>query len=222
MENKNPFRKGTIAYDDFETMSDLKWHCTKCELGSGQARTWKTWKDQKGMQFDCDNKQKYDARIECKKCGKKTVHRKLKTLELSDNIKTRSMLGQKLTKRIKDFYKCEEAVLLRKLFDRELEVDHKFPFERWGSNEDKNSPDMTQDEIKHKFILLNRSNNQLKREVCKKCHKTGKRGSFPGIYFWYKGKQYWDKKINSNSEQGCVGCFWHDPYKWREEINKII
>ena len=33
---KNPFKEGSTQYHDFELMSDLKWHCTKCELKSGQ------------------------------------------------------------------------------------------------------------------------------------------------------------------------------------------
>jgi len=219
---KNPFRKETTQHRDFEIMKDLRWHCSKCELESGQARTWKTWKDQKGIQFDCDEGGKCDARIECKKCGKKTVHRKLKTLELSEHTKIRSGIGQKLAKRVKDVYGCKESVLLRKLFCRELEIDHKFPFERWRSDEDKNNPDMSESEIRNKFIVLNRSNNQLKREICKKCYKTGKRGSFPGIYYWYKGGEYWDKKMDKYDERGCEGCFWYDPYEWREKINKLV
>ena len=41
------------------------------------------------------------------------------------------------------------------------------------------------------------------------------------IYFWYKGDEYWRGK-NECDEEGCVGCFWYDPYRWREELNKIV
>ena len=40
----NPFSKNTIAFTDFETMSDLKWHCAKCELKSTQVKTWQVWR----------------------------------------------------------------------------------------------------------------------------------------------------------------------------------
>ena len=48
------------------------------------------------------------------------------------------------------------------------------------------------EEIKKKFILLTRGNNLLKSRGCEKCSKTGKRGNFPGIYYWYKGGNYWE------------------------------
>ncbi len=28
-------------------------------------------------------------------------------------------------------------------------------------------------------------------------------------------------RTEPHDEKGCVGCFWYDPYKWREELNKI-
>ena len=36
------------------------------------------------------------------------------------------------------------------------------------------------------------------------------------IEFWYKGDENYDCSI------GCEGCFWHNPTKWREELNKKI
>ena len=23
-------------------------------------------------------------------------------------------------------------------------------------------------------------------------------------------------------ERGCIGCFWYDPYKWRNKLNKLL
>ena len=90
--SKNPFKPGTTAYKDFETLSDLKWHCTKCELKSGQAKTWQVWRQEKGVQMDVDDSGKYDARIFCEKCGNKTVHRKIKSLDILSETKSRSGL----------------------------------------------------------------------------------------------------------------------------------
>jgi hypothetical protein len=68
---------------------------------------------------------------------------------------------------------------------------------------------------------LTRSNNLLKSRQCERCVKTGQRGNFPGIYFWYVGDETWQGASKSD-ENGCVGCFWYDPYKWRQELNKKI
>ena len=45
----NPFKEGSNQYKDFETMSDCKWHCSKCELLRGQAKTWQVWRQEKGI-----------------------------------------------------------------------------------------------------------------------------------------------------------------------------
>jgi len=221
MINKNPFKERTTSHEDFKTMSDLKWHCTKCALKSGQAKTWQIWR-QMGIQLSTNEKGSFYKTIFCEKCKNKTVHRKLISLIILKDTKVRSGLSQKLAKKIKEVLNFEEALFLRKIMPRELEVDHKFPQVRWGSNEDENKSDMSEKEIKDKFILLTRSNNLLKSRYCEKCYKTGNRGCFPGIYFWFKGVQIWNKKIDKHNKRGCEGCFWNDPYKWREELNKVI
>jgi hypothetical protein len=80
---------------------------------------------------------------------------------------------------------------------------------------------MSENEIKSKFILLTRSNNLLKSRQCEKCVKEKIRGNFLGIYFWHEGDENWNGKT-ATDEKGCIGCFWYDPYKWREELNKIV
>jgi len=215
----NPFKKDTTSYYDFEIMSDLKWHCTKCELKSGQAKTWQVWR-QNGIQLDVDEKANYYKTIFCNKCQNNTIHRKLKSLEILEDTKSRAGIPPELSKKVKFVYKNEEAMLLREMPPKELEVDHKFPQVRWNTDEKENSPNMTEDEIKSKFILLTRSNNLLKSRYCEKCVKTNIRGNFPGIYFWYKGTEKW--QTDKHDEKGCIGCFWYDPYKWREELNKIV
>jgi len=143
-------------------------------------------------------------------------------LVVLEETKTRSGLPQKLISKIKEVLNFEEALFLRKMMPRELEVDHKFPQVRWNKNEPENGTDLEAEEIKEKFILLTRSNNLLKSRHCEKCCKTGKRGCFPGVYFWYAGDEKWNDKINNHDEAGCEGCFWYNPYKWREELNKIV
>ena len=216
----NPFKQGTTSYNDWEILKDLKWHCSKCELQSGQAKTWQTWRDEKGIQFEEPTPRRWEKRIFCETCKKTTSHRKLKTLELLENVSKRIQITPKFAKRVKELYEYEEAILLRKLSPRELEIDHKFPQIRWDKNEDSNE-NLTDKQIKNKFILLNRNNNLWKSRQCEKCFKEGIRGSFPGINFWYKGTNVWKGKTKYD-ENGCIGCFWYDPYKWREELNKIV
>ena len=216
----NPFKPNTTSYYDWEVLKDLKWHCTKCELKSGQAKTWQLWR-QNGIELDKDEKGNFYKKIYCEICQNKTVHRKLKSLKISQDTKSRSGIPQKLAKRVKKVYSNQEAMLLREMPPRELEVDHKFPQVRWCKDESENKVDMSEVEIKEKFILLTRSNNLLKSRYCERCVKTGKRGHFPGIYFWYEGNENW-QGTSKCDESGCIGCFWYDPYQWREELNKLV
>jgi len=215
----NPFKDGTTSYQDWETLKNLQWHCTKCELKSGQAKTWQVWR-QSGIQLDTDEKGNFYKIQECPKCNSITVHRKLKNLEILEETKVRSGISQYLARKVKELYKNEEAVYLRQMPPKELEVDHKFPQVRWNSDEEENKPTMSEAEIRVKFILLTRSNSLLKSRYCEKCFKNNKRGSFPGISFWYDGNEDW--KGDLHDEKGCIGCFWYDPYEWRKKLNEIV
>jgi len=219
--SKNPFKEKTTSHNDYEILKDLEWHCTKCELKSGQAKTWQTWRDAHGFQFDKGNpdSRNWDKRMRCETCEKTTVHRKLLTLERKEQTSVRSGISAKLAKRIKKLLDNKEAFLFRKLTPNLLEVDHKFPQIRWNKDEDDNEG-LTDEQFSEKFILLTRSNNLLKSRNCERCVETGTRGNFPGIYYWYEGDKQW--RTESHDEKGCVGCFWYDPDKWRGELNKTI
>lgn len=216
----NPFNPGTKPYEDFETLSDLQWHCTKCELKSGQAKTWQVWRQEKGIQLDQDEKGNWYKKLYCEHCKEKTIHRKLKSVEILEVNKARSGIPSKIAKRVKQLYDNEEAVLLRKLSDNELEVDHRFPQIRWGENEADNSL-LSDEQLKEKFMLLNRSHNLLKSRYCERCFAEKIRGSFPGIKYWYEGNEQW-QGANDCDPRGCVGCFWYDPYEWRKKLNELI
>jgi hypothetical protein len=215
----NPFKPKTISHHDFEILSDLKWHCTKCELKSGQAKTWQIWR-QRGIQLDTGEERKFYRKVFCKNCNNKTTHRKLKFLEILQETKLRSGISLKLSKKVKEIYSFEEAVLLRKMNQGELEVDHKFPQIRWSKDENINNDNMSEEMIKSKFILLTRLNNLLKSRYCEKCVANNVRGNFLGIYYWYKGSKKWE--YDKNNEKGCIGCFWYDPYTWREKLNNFL
>lgn len=104
--------------------------------------------------------------------------------------------------------------------------DHKFSEIRWDENVPEDNPvDMPAEKIKAKFQLLTTQRNQQKREVCRNCFKTGKRGSIFGLNFFYSGAEFWDSSIPTKgklAEKGCIGCPWYDIQKWRLELQKKI
>lgn len=221
MSDKNPFNSGTNSYQDYEVMKDLQPHCTRHELVSSQAKTWQIWRDHHGLQFKetSPGSNKYDIRKHCDTCRRTTVHRQLATLEINEVTSVRSGISSKLATRIKILLKYQEAFLLRQMAGNLLEVDHKFPQIRWNTDEE-SSENASDEELISKFILLTRPNNLLKSRFCERCVKTGMRGYFPGIYYWYEGDDQW--RTEPNDQNGCVGCFWYDPFVWRSELNKLI
>ena len=213
----NPFKEGSNQYKDFETMSDCKWHCSKCELLSGQAKTWQVWRQEKGIQLDQDESGNWYKMILCPNCGIKTVLRKLKSTEIViENLKARTGIPAKVAKRAKELFGCVDEYSMRTEAAKVLEIDHRPPLVRWTTNEDDNS-NLTDEQIKVKVMLLTSPNNLLKSRVCEECVKTNKRGKgYKEIEFWYVGDE------NYSDDIGCVGCFWHNPSKWRKELNKKI
>lgn len=104
--------------------------------------------------------------------------------------------------------------------------DHKFSEIRWDDKtKSENLDTMTDGEIFEKFQLLTNQRNQQKREICRTCYQTGKRGIIFGIPFFYKGNEYWDESIpkkGEEAEKGCEGCAWYDINRWRKELLKNI
>lgn len=213
----NPFKEGSTQYLDFETMSDLQWHCTKCELKSGQAKTWQVWRQERGIQLDQDEEGHWYKNIFCPRCNMVTIHRKLKTTEIvDDGLKARSGIPSHIAKRAKALFDCVDEYSMRTEPANQLEIDHRIPQVRWDSNEDDNSC-LTDEQIKEKFMLLTRSNNLLKSRICEECKRTGKRGKgYKEIAYWYIGDEDYCDAI------GCEGCFWHNPSKWRAMVNKEL
>jgi len=210
-----PFKKETKLYQTFVILSDLKWHCAKHELPGTQPA--------KAIQIIRQNGFKIENKtIYCKDCGEKTVHRKMVSLE-KERVFTRSKLPVGLKQRVKEYYKNIEAITLRTDFPSNmLEVDHRFPQVRWGGQEPDNPVNMSNSEIEERFMLLTRANNLWKSRYCERCYKSGERGTFPGIDFFYMGTKKWDQSIGPHDLTGCEGCFWYNPGKWRKALNLII
>lgn len=213
----NPFKKDSSQYRDFETMSDCNWHCSKCELVSSQAKTWQVWRQEKGIQLDQDEKGNWYKYIYCSTCGKSTIHRKLKSVDIiASGLKARSGIPSHIAKRAKELYDCVDEYTVREEPANQLEIDHRVPQVRWEEREEDNS-NLSDSEIKAKFMLLTRANNLLKSRICEECVKTGKRGkAYKTIDFWYVGGESY------NSSIGCEGCFWHNPTAWRKAVSEQL
>ena len=84
---------------------------------------------------------------------------------------------------------------------------------------------MTDEEIRQKFQLLTNQRNQQKREVCRTCFQTGKRGAIYGINYYYAGTENWSEGCpvsGPDAERGCIGCGWYDMEAWRKALNDSI
>lgn len=211
---KHPFNEGTKLAQVFTILSDSEWHCGKHELPGTQPAKAIQIIRQHG--FEIENKTIY-----CKVCEDKTVHRRLISVEPSNLSYIRQQFPSKLRRRILKHYKNLEAITLRQMTPNMLEVDHRFPQVRWSKDE-KFNPDMKEEEIHLKFQLMTRQHNLWKSRYCENCAKTGERGTFIGVNFFYEGGPNWDKNIPEDDERGCRGCFWYDPETWRNRLNKLI
>ena len=104
--------------------------------------------------------------------------------------------------------------------------DHKFPEIRWDQSTKRSDiNNLTDQQILNDFQLMTNQRNQQKREVCRSCYQTGKRGVIYGISYYYEGDENWPENIPKNgkeAENGCKGCGWYDIKKWRKSINQII
>lgn len=210
----HPFNEGTKLAQVFTTLSDGKWHCGKHELPGTQPAKAIQIIRQHG--FTIENQSTY-----CEVCKDRTVHRRLVSTEPEKASFVRMQLPGNLRKKVLKHYENIEAIALREMVPNQLEVDHRFPQVRWSKDETYD-PNMSEEEIQVKFQLLTRQHNLWKSRYCEHCAKTGERGTFIGINFFAEGGPHWDSKYSSDDERGCYGCFWYDPDKWRQALNKFV
>ncbi len=211
----NPYPEETQKFRIFEVLKDLKWHCSECELPGSQPAKALQMMRQDGFQLEKVGSN-WEKRMFCKRCGRKTPHRKLKLFERKAEEIKRVILPTALRKRIIDYYKNKDAILGYSPTGRSIEIDHKIPEIRWHYSEKKLPENLTDEEIKKRYILLVREHNLLKSRNCEKCKKTGIRQYLLGIKFFYEGNEKYDDNF------GCVGCGWYDPEEWKKALNKLI
>ena len=202
----------------FKALLDSKWKCVShlAQTNNPQRRI----QDIKDKGFILAT----DTNRFCKRCKKNTTHHIL--LRFQSGVLRKyegwsSTLRKKIIKVLgnRDVYEDRKA-------GADILPDHKFPEARWDAKTSQKNPDnMSEKQIKRKFQLLNNRRNEQKREACRTCYQTGKRGIIYGIKFYYEGNENWGKGIpkrGKGAEQGCVGCGWYDIEKWREELNKTL
>ncbi len=103
--------------------------------------------------------------------------------------------------------------------------DHKFPEIRWDENTRVSNEGLDNEEIIAKFQLIDNQRNQQKREVCRRCFQTNKRGIIYGIDYFYNGNNVWPQDVpkrGKDAENGCIGCAWYDIEMWRNALNKLL
>jgi hypothetical protein len=157
----------------------------------------------------------------CEDCKKKTMHDILVMLPSPTIQKSKHELRKpmsiKLKNKIKKFFDNKDSSSGRTLTAKELIIDHKFASQRWGKPETDNPDSMSEDAIRNKFQLLTNQGNTLKSRYCDTCVKTGKRGSFMDIEWYYLGDENWVGDIKDN-EEGCKGCPWYDLELWKSKL----
>lgn len=210
-----PFKAGTKLYQTFQILADGNWHCGKHELPGTQPAKAIQIIRQNG--YEVENKT-----LPCGVCKENTVHRRLVSSTPSTASVVRSVLPEKLKKRVKAVYQNVEAITQRTYQPAQLEVDHRFPQVRWSSPEGINDPNISEAEIIAKFQLLTRQHNLWKSRYCERCVKTGLRGTYIGINYFYEGGPSWPENIPDDDERGCHGCFWYNPEKWRQSLNELV
>ena len=209
-----------ITREFFDALCDGEWKCVSCQLPVNpnyQRRI----QDLKEFGYTIVT----DTKRRCPNCNTTTRHLALLPIPRGEaqgnGYETWSPeLRKRILRVLREFdvyeYRASKHCL----------PDHKFSEIRWDENTKEENPDtMLDEEIKAKFQLLNNQRNQQKREACRKCYQTGKRGIIFGIPFFYEGNETWDESIpkkGKDAERGCVGCPWYDIEAWRQALIKKL
>jgi hypothetical protein len=209
-------KKITRAF--FEALKDGKWKCVYCQLPPNP--NWaRRVQDLKEFGYTLST----DTKRFCKNCKRNTTQ--LIMLHIPRGSRTgyetwSPALRKKILTVLDNFdvYENRKATALL--------PDHKFPEIRWDEKTKQENPDdMSEEEIKRKFQLLSNQRNEQKREVCRNCFQTGKRGKPFDIPFFHEGDENWPKNVpqrGKGAEKGCHGCGWYDLKAWREALEKRI
>jgi len=211
-----PFNEWTEDYKAFMTLSDLKWHCAKCEFSSTQPA--KNFQNIRNKWYEMEKSwAHFEKRSYCEKCKRVTSHRKLVSLVRNENnsVDRTKTFNPKLKERIIKLFWWIDAFLDYKPSWRVIQVDHRIPQVRWTEKEE-DYINMSDEMLKEKFMLLVIEHNLLKSRNCERCKRINERQSFLWIDYFYEWWKKYDEKL------WCVGCGWFNPEKWRRKLNKKL
>lgn len=209
--------KNSETYKVLAALYTGEWQCRTCGIGRINDQPPARIKALKVMGYIICSKRKI-----CPTCAKKTMH---DILIMLPPIESRFEHGNELRKPMSDFLKKRIKKLLgnREVCfnivrsDIELLIDHKFPSQRWNVPETDNPNDIDVEQIRNKFQLLSNQTNMWKSRYCDACVKTGKRGDFMGLNWFYAGNEYW-QGTTPYDERGCIGCPWYDLELWKTRL----
>jgi hypothetical protein len=205
----------------FDVLSKtFDWCCINCDLP--QNPNWaRRIQDLKEFGYTITT----NTKRHCEKCNKNTTQLLLLPLPRG-GITGYEIWSKELRERIVKILKTYDVYEAKAAKKEGLLPDHKFPEIRWDDETRRGSlENISNAEIKNDFQLLTNQRNQQKREICRNCYQTGKRGMIYGISYFYRGSADWDKKIpqrGKEAEKGCVGCAWYDIERWRQELIKSL
>mgnify|MGYP001356191283 FL=1 len=143
----------------------------------------------------------------------KNFHYNLKTKKNGNKIISyqcvgfKKTLSKEISPRIREFFKNKRCSVLG---ISKIEIDHK----NGRYNDPRVANKLTQKTSD--FQALSRSPNLSKREYCKECEKTNIR--FDAKIIGYSKSYYSGGKNHNGTINGCVGCYWHDVLKFKENL----
>ncbi|MDC1515487.1 hypothetical protein N8451_05485 [Polaribacter sp.] len=217
-------QKETQTFKVLQALHSGNWECRACgPVTKVNPQPASRLRDLKKLGYIIGSKRKHCNNNEC---SKKTMHDVLVMLpkiqsKFEDGNELRASMSEKLKERIKKVLGKKEVCFNLIRSSVELIVDHKFPSQRWITKETENPDDMSEAEIRKKFQLLSNQTNMWKSRICDSCVKTGKRGDFMGIKWYYEGDENWNG-TTEDDENGCVGCVWYDTELWKEKLDEKI
>ena len=122
-----------------------------------------------------------------------------------------TQFSQAIRSDIKDRLKHQKCVMLGVVGASEntiIEIDHKD-----GRKDDMRVGDVTTQKISD-FQPLCKAANDVKRQICKNCKRTGLRWDARNIlgnpYSFYAGDEHYTESL------GCIGCYQYDPVAYRK------
>ena len=198
----------------FDCLSSFEWCCVSCDLPTNPNWARRT-QDIKEFGYTLATE---TSRL-CTKCKKKKTHLLLVPLARGE-VTGYEVWSLALRKRMMKLHGSLDAYEGKS--GKHLLPDHKFPEIRWDATTRRHSLDhLTDRDILAEFQLLTNQRNQQKREACRACFQTGRRGFPFAIPFYYVGNKHWPRgvpKTGKDAEKGCKGCGWYDLNAWRAAV----